>query len=145
MKMKIIIALLVASTVLSCKNSEKSVKMDKTEETEMTSSNFDLSPKTKMFLKDFKNKSEVHKTDGSLSENFIEKYSLKKIENIYYFQGFATINERFDKENLEEIGIKVGSNMGKQTTLTIPLTKINDFLNLKSITYFEISNKANLK
>lgn len=148
MKMKIIIALLSVSTVLSCKNSKKSVEMDKAEETEIVSSNFDLSAKTKIFLKDYEIESQRIKNNESstqLSSSFIEKYNLKKIENNYYFQGFATINDTFNNENLEKIGIRVGSIFGKQATLTIPLNKVNNFLLLDSINYFEISTKAKLK
>lgn len=140
MKLKMIITFFALSAIISCKNSEKATKNEDNTKVTESSTTFNLSPKTKLFIKDYEAESK-----DNITADFISKYNLKKLDTEYYFQGFATTNDLFEKEDFEKMGIRVGSKLGTQTTLTIPLTKINDFLNLNSITYFEISNKANLK
>jgi hypothetical protein len=140
MKLKMIITFFAISAIISCKNSERTAKNDKSNKIEESSTTFNLSPKTKIFLKDYEAESK-----DNISAEFISKYNLRKIDTEYYFQGFATTNDQFVSEDFEKMGIKIGSKLGKQTTLTVPLNKLNDFLQLNAITYFEISIKTKLK
>lgn len=136
----LLIILLILSQSFSCKCSENSNREEAVNEALYKSSRFELSPLMKLFLADYEKEQK-----GRISETFIEKYNLKKIEKDYYFQGSASTTDQYDDRELEKIGIKIGSQFQGVINLLVPLGKINEFLNLNSITYFEISSRANLK
>ncbi len=110
---------------------------------------FQISPGTQLFLADLKKELKANKSNldsFNPSEELIEKFVLAKSDqSSYSVKGFAKTDSNLDQSSLEKLGIQIGSNLGGQRSLLIPLKSFGQFLQLEGISYFEIAKKAQLK
>ncbi len=51
-------------------------------------------------------------------------------------------NEAFANSSLIEIGVKIGNQSGKFTTIQVPINSFELFLKYQGIAYFEVTEKA---
>ena len=133
--------------VLSCKKSKNiGVENNKTQ-TNSLAATFEISPKTRVFLKDVETEIKKQNTtliDYNPSQRVVDKYQIQKRDAIYYVSGLAMLKKDTDPKKLGEMGFLVGSQTKTFTSIEIPLKRLDIFLNLEVIEYFEISDKVNL-
>lgn len=141
------VALLFLTVFSACAKKGKLNAKPEEVKQEADSVKMNLSAKTKLFLADYRKELNVQKAESfQPSKALVEKYSLlKQDEESYQVKGFAIFTKEFDPSQLSELDVTIGSKLGKQTTLLIPLENFNDFLNQSHIDYFEIAEKAQLK
>ena len=142
--MKYIEILIIFMVIFSC----SATKQNSTKKTSLGSKpivyKFDLSLKTKMFLKELEEEKE-DKTNYIPSNKLIDKYNIKKLNDIYTISGFIKINDEYNENVLTQLNIKTNSNVGNIITVIVPLNSIDAFLTLDGINYFEISTQVDLK
>lgn len=132
---------------LSCKNS-KTVEVDNEKKyADCLAATFEISPKTRAFLKEIE--SEIKKQNTTLgdynpSQRIVDKYQIEKRDAVYYVSGLALLKKDTDPKKLGENGFLVGSQTKTFTSIEIPLKRLDSFLKLEMIEYFEISDKVNL-
>ncbi len=144
--MKYITLVILAISLLACSATKKNSSNKKEQQLKPTEYKFGMSLHTKLFLADYnKEKSEFINKEYLPSDNLINNYSLKKIDNEYTVSGFIKTNSDFQKEDLVPLNIKNGSDVNKIITVIIPLSSVDDFLKLDGINYFEIGEKVELK
>ena len=106
-------------------------------------SNFKLSPQTKLFIQDLRQ--EIKNEDKSTfkpSSELQNKYNLKKLNNVFYVNGFIKATNNYDKDVFSLLNINVNSSKGGIKTISIPIKSIPKFLKTDGIEYFEISQQV---
>jgi hypothetical protein len=78
------------------------------------------------------------------SAQLVDKHNLQNVKGQYFVTGFIKVNAKFKREQIKKIGGYSGKPSGKVRTVRIPLQAFLRFLELKNITYFEISQKQQL-
>jgi len=138
--------LIITLTFLSCSIDKRACKYNEdSHKTELLFSSYNVSPRTKLFLKELNKELKVGSKSLKTfvpSEIFIKKYDIKKIDSIYAIGGLIKTSESFNKNSFDNSGIIFGQTSGRITTVFVPIYYLNDFLNKKEIEYFEISEKV---
>ena len=133
----------------SCRVIKKSKTLNKNDEvTTKLDPSFSVSAQTRFFIKEIEDelvKQKVNLNHYNPSTSIIEKYNLTKIEDAIYVSGMIKIPDNFDISNLTKIGVLIGSQSGKITTVQIPIKNFDIFLNNNSIEYFQISEKVQIR
>lgn len=144
----LIISLALLVTNYSCGGTKRIHNKTEMNQTTILTANFDVSAKTRLFIKDVQDELFVHKTSISKyvpSKNIIDKYNIIQIDNIYHISGMMMTNETFEKSGLNEIGVKISIQSGNIATIQIPVNNFDLFLKNQGITYFQISEKVKTK
>ncbi|MDY0076154.1 MAG: hypothetical protein RBR87_02675 [Bacteroidales bacterium] len=120
----------------------------KENETNTWPASFGISPRTKIFLNQIK--AEIDATASTIesyipSDKLIEEYGLRQINDVYTISGFVKTTDAFEESQLEAKGVNFGSKAGEIRTISLPISFLPEFLQSKTISYFEISNKVQLK
>lgn len=116
------------------KNNESELNFD---------SSFNMSANASLFFKKLsKEQKQETNNDFTPSQELIKKYGLKKIDNSYYFRGFIKTGTSFSQKSLSRINIKCSMNSGAIKTISVPINKTKEFLQIKGIEYFELSNRV---
>lgn len=108
---------------------------------------FPVSSGTRMFIADLQKEL---KTSGNGLRQFrpsvqlADRYSLQNVKGQYFVTGFIKVNAKFKPEQIKKIGGYSGKPSGKVRTVRIPLQAFPCFLELKTITYFELGQKQQL-
>jgi minor extracellular serine protease Vpr len=89
-----------------------------------------------MFRKELKNQWEKN---GSICEDFREKYPVTKQQGVDYVSTLAIINEAFCPETIAKSGIRTGSIAGRYATLRIPVSWFEDGLFIQGVEYLEVA------
>lgn len=143
------ISLALSATNYSCSGTKRTNnKTEMNQTTTVLTANFDVSAKTRQLIKDIQDELSLQKISISNyvpSKNIIDKYDIIQIENLYHIGGMMMTNETFDISSLNEIGVKIGNQSGKFTTIQIPTNSFDLFLTNKGISYFQISEKIKTK
>jgi len=144
--MKYISLIILAVVILSCSTTKKSTKNNKADNSSSIEYKFDLSLQTKLFLQEFENEKLEKSTDSFVpSQNLIDKYNIKIVEDLHTISGFIKVNSDYNEEELNRINIKTGSQSNNIITVIIPMGSIDKFLILNGVEYFEIGQKVELK
>jgi len=117
-------------------------------ETNTWPTSFGISPRTKIFLKQMK--AEMEATASTIesyipSDKLVEEYGLRQINDTYTISGFIKTTDAFEESQFEAKGVNLGSKAGEIRTISLPISFLPEFLQSKTISYFEISNKIQLK
>lgn len=143
------ISLALTATNYSCSGTKRTNNKTEMNQTTTTlTATFDVSAKTRQLIKDIQDELSSQKISISNyvpSKNIIDKYDIIQIENLYHISGMMMTNETFDNSSLKEIGVKIGNQSGKFTTIQIPINSFDLFLANKGISYFQISEKTKTK
>jgi hypothetical protein len=143
------ISLALAGTNYSCSGTKRTNNKTEMNQTTTTlTANFDVSTKTRQFIKNIQDELDSQKILISKyipSKNIIEEYDIIQIENLYHISGMIMTNEAFESSSLNEIGVKIGNQSGKFTTIQIPINSFDLFLKNQGIAYFQISEKTKTK
>lgn len=129
-------------------NQEKVQIVPKNNESNVWAASFAVSPRTKIFLKQMKAEMEAKASTVESyipSDKLIEEYGLRQINDVYTISGFVKTTDAFEESQFEAKGVNFGSKAGEIRTISLPLSFLPDFLQSKAISYFEISNKVQLK
>src|SRR5690606_13146170 len=109
---------------------------------------FDLSARTKLFLKAVEDEMSSMKKNIETyepSDDIVKKYGLKKQNEEYIISGFIKTTSSFEKNGLESKGVNLGRKTGELMTISFPLNFLQEFLTTENITYFEISEQVTPK
>jgi len=140
------ISLALTGTNYSCSGTKRTNNKTEMNQTTTTlTANFDVSSKTRQLIKDIQEELDSQKISISKyvpSKSIIDKFDIIKIENIHHISGMIMINENFANSSLNEIGVKIGNQSGKFTTIQIPIKSFDLFLENQGIAYFEVTEKA---
>lgn len=140
------ISLALAGTNYSCSGTKRTNnKTEMNQSTTTLTANFDVSTKTRQLIKDIQEELDSQKISISKyvpSKSIIDKYDIIEIENIYHLSGMIMTNEDFANSSLIEIGVKIGNQSGKFTTIQVPINSFELFLKYQGIAYFEVTEKA---
>ncbi len=140
------ISLALSATNYSCSGTKRTNnKTEMNQTTTILTANIDVSAKTRQLIKDIQDELSSQKTSISKyvpSKNIIDKYDIIQIENLYHISGMIMTNETFDNSSLKEIGVKIGNQSGKFTTIQIPVNSFDLFLKNTGIGYFELTEKV---
>ena len=140
------ISLALAGTNYSCSGTKRTNnKTEMNQSTTTLTANFDVSTKTRQLIKDIQEELDSQKISISKyvpSKSIIDKYDIIEIENIYHISGMIMTNEAFANSSLIEIGVKIGNQSGKFTTIQVPINSFELFLKYQGIAYFEVTEKA---
>lgn len=135
------ILLILTSSCITSDN--KAQKDDSVAKPSNFSSNFKLSPQTKLFIQDLRQEIENEdKTTFKSSSKLQNKYNLRKLNNVFYVNGFIKVNNNYDEDVLSKLNINVNSSKGEIKTISIPIKSIPKFLRTDGIEYFEISQQV---
>jgi len=107
-----------------------------------------LSAGTRMFIMDLEK--ELNSSGKDIkqfrpSAKLADRHSLQNVKGQYFVTGFIKVNTKFKPEQIKKIGGYIGKPSGKVRTVRIPLSAFPRFLDLKTVTYFEISRKVHLQ
>jgi hypothetical protein len=141
----LIISISLTATHFSCSAPKRNNTTTELNQTTSLKPKFDVSAKTRQFLKDLEDDLNSQKTalrKYTPSINMIDKYDIIQIENLYYVSGMVMTNETYDIFSLKEIGVKIGYQSGKFTTTQILVNQFDLFLEYQGIAYFQISEKT---
>jgi len=107
---------------------------------------FDLSLQTILFLQELETERESKANSNFIPSNkLIDKYNIKKLNDIYTISGFIKTKDGYNENNLTQLNIKTNSKVGNIITIIIPISSIDTFLTLDGISYFEINKRVDLK
>jgi hypothetical protein len=129
------------------KANNKQVNFEKNEPSKFESA-FDLSARTKLFIKAVEDEMNSFETTIEFyipSNELVQEYGLKKQNDEYVIRGFIKSTSSFEKSKFETKGINLGKKTGEMMTISFPLRFLQEFLNSKHITYFEISEQVTNK
>jgi len=144
--MKLITIFIISTVLFSCSSTKQNSKEKKVANSNSIEYKFDMSLHTKLFLQELEKEKNEKETENFIpSEKLIEKYSIKKINDLYTINGFIKANENFNENDLSSLNIQTNSKVGEIVTVTIPLNSIDNFLTLNGVKYFEINKKVELK
>jgi hypothetical protein len=106
-----------------------------------------LSAGTRMFIADLEK--ELKASGKGIkyfqpSAELVDRHSLQNVKGQYFVTGFIKVNAKFKPEQIKKIGGYSGKPSGKVRTVRIPLQAFPRFLELKTITYFELGQKQQL-
>ncbi|MCF8226345.1 MAG: hypothetical protein K9J30_10765 [Bacteroidales bacterium] len=134
--------ILVAILMHSC-NSQKHTGQQSSSEEITFNAAFVLSPRAQQFLQELYLERGNQNNDTFIpSENLANKYSLRKLSGEYHVIGFLHTAPGFDVAVLDELGITTNSGSEDILTVSIPVQRMEGFLETKGIKYFEITRKA---
>lgn len=127
-------------------NSEQ-VKTENKESPKLEST-FDVSARTKLFIKAVED--ELNSTKSNIetyepSSELVENFSLRMQNEEYIIRGFIKTNSSFENSALESKGVILGRKTGELTTVSFSLNLLQEFLTTENITYFEISEQVTPK
>jgi hypothetical protein len=144
---KILILLIIVSTVVSCTCNCHKKPGQGEGKSGLTMSENNLSPMTRKFLSELRNELKNRQTDKAYipSDDFKKKYNLLKIDNEEYVGTLIQVSNDFKKEKLEEIGVKIGTEAGEVLTLKVPIIKFESILDVPGITYIQIDEPIHIK
>ncbi|MDR1653340.1 MAG: hypothetical protein LBS01_06800 [Prevotellaceae bacterium] len=107
---------------------------------------FSISPKTKLFLSHLNRELKASGKPISEfipSEELTDKYVISKTNGMFYISGVLSVQQNFDFDTLDSVGVIYGFTVINTVPVHIPLTGLHDFFKLSNITYFEISKPLN--
>lgn len=140
------ISLALTAGNYSCSGTKRTNnKTEMNQTTTVLTANFDVSAKTRQLIKDIQDELTEKKISISKyvpSKNIIDKYDIIQIENIYHISGMMMINETYENSSLNNIGVKIGKQSGKFTTIQVPVNSFDLFLKNQGIAYFEVTEKT---
>ena len=89
---------------------------------------------------DFKEESNNFKTDNfTPSEKLINTYNLRLQNGEYYFSGFLTVTDDFEKKIFTHLGGSLVSYTSELYSFRFPLKNITELVNIKGIKRIELS------
>lgn len=106
---------------------------------------FEVSALTRKFLTDVEEElrnSGLGIEDYKPSNSLIERYGLLRRDDVVSLSGFMKVEDGFDVAEIHAIDGSLGEQVGTMRTVTLPLSRLKDFLHLRGVSYFELAAKA---
>ena len=97
----------------------------------------------KMFIHDFRAGTASNK--GIPDSVLIDKYSLEKINNIYFVGVLARVTEHFNAADLIPLNAITGSNFRGSLSIKIPAGNVEKLVSVPGIEYIDVGRKIILK
>jgi hypothetical protein len=134
-------------SIFSCKKSKSvGIENEKTQEIRLTSM-YQVSAKTRIFITDIETEMNQQNTtlnDYIPSNKIIDKYQIRQNGQVYWISGMIKLKENSDVKKINEMGFRIDSESKNISSIQVPLNRLDTFLNIDVIEYFEISDKLNL-
>ncbi len=140
------ISIALTVTNFSCSGTKRTNnKTEMTQTTTTLTASFDVSAKTRQLIENIQDELDSQKISINKyvpSKNIIDKYDIIQIDNLYHISGLMMTNEAFEVSSLNKIGVKIGNQSGKFTTIQISTNSFDLFLKSQGIAYFGVTEKT---
>ncbi len=99
-----------------------------------------FSADSRLFMSDL-NKNKAG-NGASFNKQFLEKYPVHTVNGKYLVSCLAKINESYNRDKLESLGMRIGSQTGNIITIRIPIESFHEKMDIPGISYIEVAGKA---
>lgn len=142
------LAFVSGSLFLSCAEGKKTTSKKQNSIMMSQTDTIQLSPVARLFRMDLNKELSSSPTpvnEFKPSQKLMDKYGILLFNNKYWAQGIITTHSSFDTSQMHVLGIAMASFLSTgKANVQIPLQSFNEFLQLKGISYFEMSYKSQL-
>lgn len=104
-----------------------------------------LSSQTQMLINEYNMQKEKQKKEGgsfTLPPKLIDRYNIRFKDNLYFADALITVNEIINEFQLNRFGIQVNSKIKNTWSVSIPLDKIDNLINLEGVEFIDIGHKV---
>lgn len=104
-----------------------------------------LSSQTQMLINEYNMQKEKQKKEGvsfTLPPKLIDRYNIRFKDNLYFADALITVNELINEFQLNRFGIQVNSKIKNTWSVSIPLDKIDNLINLEGVEFIDIGHKV---
>lgn len=141
----LILAMLALFAGVSCCGSKKHSAGLSEDRVISLAPSFEVSALTRKFLSDVEEELRVSGLgfgEYNPSNSLVERYGLLRRGDSVSVSGFVKVDDGFEAAGLHAMGGSLGEQVGTMRTLTLPLSRLKDFLHLRGVSYFELATKS---
>lgn len=141
-------SLLIIFSLLSCDNPAPIQKNDALYHSELPylRPGYAVSPDCISFLRAIKQQAGDRKLESiTFKPAFLKEHNLTEKSGIIYVNGFAKKDVTFEQAEFDRMQIITSPGMGNLASVQIPIQSLNDFLQYRGITFFQMAQKVSPK